>query len=475
MGSKVFVGVDDKAINSFHEFIVSKEWPCPKFYVATLPPSVLGCYNNQEIFISSSLVDNCWPGGSSSKSWIFLMVMLEEYGHYIDYQLRNIYSNIGEDSIGDEGERFAKAFIENSNLLECGLLHVATIKDKENITEILVPESFYFAKRFKIARKKWAIVLGDSGTIETFKIGLGPFGRAVHEIISEVACNGLYSGGDLEKIISGSKYPDHCDGDPFLVYESHYGKNQFWHSMCYKDNITNQDVAGTIMTQAEKWYSSDELRDVGKLLHMIQDSFSHAHTVREVTSVKRGDILNFQSYNAQDSSLHGLADTVDGDWRCIPGANRALKASRNILELKHQNKQWSEAKKYLEENVFKVANSVLTDIAGGTSPEFESYNNHVQYSVEVFLEKGEVKYFLAEDMDIGLVKVKVLSGEVEVKTESEATGSWVTHERKKQGSSQMEQTYEFPELSWWADQDNKCTITAIQDSSMKIEFYSKDR
>merc|ERR1712100_195187 len=115
------------------------------------------------------------------------------------------------------------------------------------------------------------------------------------------------------------------------------------------------------------------------------------------------------------------------------------------------------SKKYLEENVFKVANSVLTDIAGGTSTEFESYNNHVQYSVEVFLEKGEVKYFLAEDMDIGLVKVKVLSGEVEVKTESEATGSWQTHE--------------FPELSWWADQDNKCTITAIQDSSMKIEFY----
>lgn len=63
---------------------------------------------------------------AKAKSMLF-EGLLEEYGHYIDYLLRNVYSKIGADSPGDEGALLKKYFLTNFDPFKDSIIEFASV------------------------------------------------------------------------------------------------------------------------------------------------------------------------------------------------------------------------------------------------------------------------------------------------------------------------------------------------------------
>ncbi len=200
-----------------------------------------------------------------------------------------------------------------------------------------------------------------------------------------------------------------------LVYRSHNGDLSYWHSMAPPGDFTNQEVVDKIVAQAKKWYKralevkneheekakSDKkdsykekasrfldaatnspfgrksydinrknyfgLFHIGKILHMVQDSYSRAHVFRN----SKNEIIKIQSYTDQDSHKHGTADAVDQKGKkakvkgfsildasneevnAVPGALDARAASVKILLFFKQNASEEELEEYLRSTVYK--------------------------------------------------------------------------------------------------------------------------
>lgn len=172
-----------------------------------------------------------------------------------------------------------------------------------------------------------------------------------------------------------------------ITNESHNGKYQYWHSMAPSDRqYTNGEVKDKIIEQAIEWYeqakSENNTFHLGKVLHMIQDSYVLSHVQRN----SAGKIHNFQSYNEQDSHEHGVdemlptrtvTDTmgnkhqVQGNWGEIPGAMQALGASTQILKLYKSGASSKELADYLRNHVYQFESEHTKDTpAGGTDPKY---------------------------------------------------------------------------------------------------------
>jgi conjugal transfer mating pair stabilization protein TraG len=226
---------------------------------------------------------------------------------------------------------------------------------------------------------------GDWQMQDTFKI---KGGGAVHESITKEAARlaGVPFTKELEK---GVRWPDVPSTKPgetsytglakllmperfknTLTVESHDGANQYWHSMARTDDqISNAHVLGKIVDQAREWYTeaqrSKSAFEVGKILHMVQDSYSASHVVRN----ERGEIEAFQDYGKQDHTAHGHADRVSEvgmrSWKDIPGASDAVKASSEVLRLYKRDAPFSELEALLRNNVYKFAPGYENATAGG--------------------------------------------------------------------------------------------------------------
>lgn len=175
-----------------------------------------------------------------------------------------------------------------------------------------------------------------------------------------------------------------------LTYESHHGKYQFWHSMVPDDGTgrvyTNGEVKELVVNQALEWFEQAQRTGntfhLGKVLHMVQDSYSNSHVVRD----ENGNVKNFQSYNEQDGHAHGLVDKpqiktviesngierhVVDDWQNVPGAMQALEASTQILKLYKSGASSKELADYLHDHVYQFENEHTKDTpAGGTDPQY---------------------------------------------------------------------------------------------------------
>lgn len=171
-----------------------------------------------------------------------------------------------------------------------------------------------------------------------------------------------WAGGDLDR--PGS-----------LTYESHNGANQFWHSMAPKvegKEYTNGEVLNKILNQAGAWFDQAKFDNsnfyIGNLLHMVQDSYSQAHVIRD----DAGRVVSFQSYDKQDHSAHrhgeskqmvdiegGLLGNEQGrmqNWQEVPGAMAAYRASVKILEFYKNGATSDELKAYLRQEVYPFEN-----------------------------------------------------------------------------------------------------------------------
>ena len=78
--------------------------------------------------------------------------------------------------------------------------------------------------------------------------------------------------------------------------------------------------------------------------------------------------MRFQNYDSQKGRKHAQADklSVDGQWANVPGALRALEATKEIL-IMYKNKQpFGVVETYLRTEVYKFASGAQNVRAGGS-------------------------------------------------------------------------------------------------------------
>ncbi|WP_375605395.1 hypothetical protein [Flavobacterium davisii] len=180
-----------------------------------------------------------------------------------------------------------------------------------------------------------------------------------------------------------------------LAYESHHGSKQFWHSMAPTGKNTNKQVVNLIVDQAKKWFKKgldvsgdDGLFHIGKILHMVQDSYSLSHVQRHTDN----KVIQFQSYEAQDPDKHGNPDK-DGESK---GAQDAFLASVSILtfykgikevvskESKKEEKEritnnaLLELEKYFTNSIYPILGGRENIIAGGS---LEAYKKKTEKQI----------------------------------------------------------------------------------------------
>jgi hypothetical protein len=148
----------------------------------------------------------------------------------------------------------------------------------------------------------------------------------------------------FEGLVEGVAWPDRPDGWATLgsvmlfglshnstTYHSHFAGLQYWHSMANGETSASE-VVHKILSQASVWLRDAEnttsCRErglaLGKLLHMVQDSYSRSHVTRAGALITR-----FQDYNSQDDSKHGVADKEVGSSEY----QSAIQSTRDILNL----------------------------------------------------------------------------------------------------------------------------------------------
>jgi RHS repeat-associated protein len=131
-----------------------------------------------------------------------------------------------------------------------------------------------------------------------------------------------------------------------LTYKSHYGENQFWHSMTPPGATGREAVREQILAQANLWFSKAldakgtdpqaSGRFLGNLFHMLQDSWSPAHVSRD----SNGAINEFSDYSKQNAKEHEKLEAPPKgvnpeDWNTYqdryPGTQRAEKVTSAVL------------------------------------------------------------------------------------------------------------------------------------------------
>ncbi|MFK7004867.1 hypothetical protein ACIPCA_14455 [Flavobacterium covae] len=363
-----------------------------------LSESELGFYHQKTVYLNENLIFEAEK--DSKKNWLLFRVMLEETGHYIEDLLRNYYDDIGGETFGDEGTIFAADFIKYNNLLNKDF-NYASFKIKNSKGEIRDFEGKVDSNNPSREEKSKDLIFieddlddhglvtlknGEKINVEFFKIRGG---GAIHEEITKTAAKKVGFVYDY-RLDEGCAWPDvpcnsnnietcyyrtwrDLDKKGTLAYESHNGSKQFWHSMAPKGKNTNEQVRNLILNQAKIWFTEaikrkgdDGLFEIGKILHMVQDSYSLSHVQRN----SKDEIIKFQGYDAQDSHKHGEPDKQGKSKEAM----KATVASEIVLLVfKRHREEWKDLKvsiKVLEnvllEKIYPIEKGQENKIAGGS-------------------------------------------------------------------------------------------------------------
>ncbi|MEO4049447.1 hypothetical protein AAFN46_20505 [Pseudomonas sp. CAU 1711] len=188
----------------------------------------------------------------------------------------------------------------------------------------------------------------------------------------------------------------------YMQYRSHYGDLQFLHAMATSNQEAAQVTRQHILDWAEFSYAvairrintqtllSDvktshfqehfknqpgwtvsylfgpkyrlERKDhfqemaIGSLLHLIQDSYSDAHALRNFEPSEKcplGRVIEFHSYGKQNPDLHGVADTRAAmKSQKFTKEQHPVNASATILRFMDDQEDWPVVKAYLRDTVF---------------------------------------------------------------------------------------------------------------------------
>lgn len=188
----------------------------------------------------------------------------------------------------------------------------------------------------------------------------------------------------------------------YMQYRSHYGDLQFLHSMASADgdtaHATRQNILGwaefayavatrqigsqTLLNQVGTSHFQDYFKNqsgwtvaylfgpqyrltndhhfqdmaLGSLLHLVQDSYSAAHTQRNLDASAKcpaGRVIQFHAYGHQVSSLHGVADTRSS-WKeqTFSQEQDPVNVSATLLHFAQQRTAWPVVESYLRDTVF---------------------------------------------------------------------------------------------------------------------------
>lgn len=189
-----------------------------------------------------------------------------------------------------------------------------------------------------------------------------------------------------------------------MTYRSHYGDLQFLHAMASADGEATRDTRERVLLWAEFTYAIATGRvdaeitmnhvdpaglrayfpvqtgwtvnylfapryrlkeaaysrrmAAGSFLHMVQDSYSAAHTERDFSPSAQcpmGRVVEFHSYTHQDPDLHGAAD-IRSAWQARPFTETQdpVNASATLLAYIEQGADWNTVKSYLTDIVFCI-------------------------------------------------------------------------------------------------------------------------
>jgi hypothetical protein len=379
-GIRLIFGKDIKhtAAKKLMKDIIDNKLVRPKFEVEDKLSIFQGGYYhdgiislNQKLILDSEKDPN--------KAWLLFRVIMEEIGHYIDDLLRNTYDNIGGDDPKDEGVLFTADFIKfNQLLLKDFEFAKVKIQSEDGSIREFSPKVLYAKPNIEEKAKELLFVAskeddhgivtlksGKKIRVEFFKIrGAG----AIHESITKNAA--IAAGVEFDyRLDEGCAWPDvPCEDENSVetcyyntlinehtkgtkAYESHHGSKQYWHSMAPAGNHTNQQIIELIVIQAKAWFKKaletkvsdgffnkgdDGLFHMGKILHMVQDSYSLSHVQRDSSN----RIIQFQGYEDQDADKHGEPDKDDE----AKGVQDALVASTWILRAYKQAKSYKDIK-----------------------------------------------------------------------------------------------------------------------------------
>ncbi len=434
--------------------------PVPdSFATGIMEASKLGAYKDKKIYINHRLALDSLRNPVSR--FTLLLTLLHEYGHFLDDVLHE-RAGVKGDSEGEEGKGFASRFIEYS----AGNLFNADFKFADFVAPDAKGEDLRFEMEisdlsYEDRKGIWCIFeygedLGNGSLkrpsgeviddVEFFGNGfLGllnkgrNFASATHQKLTETGSKqaGIKFTQELE---NGSIWPDFPSENsltvnrPYailvlseacsvsktdIVYKSHFGENQHWHSMCPKlKNVpTNSEVCNIILKQSEEWYSKAlELRqsnrlkesffELGKLCHMLQDSFVLAHCWRryigdekfieenEIEKEDNGKIWTFQDYECQDGNYHGFSDSPIQNNNVITiGYKNAESATEQIMLRYYRNLEWHEKysalnspKDYLSK-VYELCKGRENLPSGDSHPWFKKNNIYSRTQIQNFLTK----------------------------------------------------------------------------------------
>jgi len=440
-----------------HHAIISNNIPRPNLIrIDVMKDNVLGAYKDNVIYINQRLATNSLH--NQETCFILLLVLLHEYGHFLDGILRERAGLRGSNSEeGEKGKAFTEKFMKSSaaDLFNKPSFEFADLKvsDAEGRKQEFMAKIsdldyerrmgiFCFFEYSEYATNGDLELLGGEtvNDVEFFKL-------AVHiELTKEGAKAAsipfnfsLWHGciwPDVPFLINSSNFshaPPNIDVfniiiAPFALaiksYNSHLGGNQHWHSMCPKsdEGLKNYIVKKTIIDQAEEWYSEairkrDEYGGyfaLGKLCHMVQDSYCLAHCWRRyvgdqnieqvllsgIKGINIGDddkIWTFQDFRVQSSHNHGYADERYADVPkkeiTIIGYESAKEATKKIMQLYKNESKFDILKSYLNEKVYVIHPDREDEQSGDTHPLFSKENELDDSEVKKGLIYLSNKYF----------------------------------------------------------------------------------
>ena len=396
--------IPPKAIEALRLDFVEDRFEGPTWQAARdLEPDVKGFFHQGTIFIDEALILEAKD--DPIQRWKLFLVMIEEFGHFLDDRLRKHYSQVGGDATGDEGTMFAADFVHYNKIVDSDFgyatfdidegmgrhAHAYALDPAQPSLETKA-EELLFVEDALADQGDVTLPSGEKVRVEFFKIRGG---GAVHEDITKWAAilAGIDYGTALDE---GCAWPDvpctdensvetcyfktwrNLDKKGTLANRSHYGDLQYWHSMAPAGKHTNGEVLELIVKQLRAWFKKaiddGQIFHIGKVLHTVQDSYSRSHVIRKPGKgelLQTRLIVRFQAYDAQDAHKHGEADKIQkgGIWK-IPGALDARAASVGILNLYKRKAPLDDLEAYLRGTIYPLAPGAKDAEAGGTHEDF---------------------------------------------------------------------------------------------------------
>ncbi|MCG9875920.1 MAG: hypothetical protein MH321_14175 [Leptospiraceae bacterium] len=161
--------------------------------------------------------------------------------------------------------------------------------------------------------------------------------------------------------------------DLLSFLRSHFKDLQHFHAMASKEGEDAEVTKEKIVSSIKKAYQSVMAKDVsgnyllsesdraeiiGRILHVIQDSYAPGHVIRN----ENNEIMQFQIYSGQDKEAHRHGDLIPMtpggllDLAKLKNTRQQVAVSSEFLELIYtKERNWDAIHDFLDNKVFNLA------------------------------------------------------------------------------------------------------------------------